>query len=104
MTSFKDSFINTDAYLLGVCFKPATFSDFYDYFPQHILTNDTVEFENPVHLKSRLIIRISCCQWFTIDIDLIFSNRLIVSAAMNCVFVNKFSILYSNCFNVSKSI
>src|SRR5690606_28849913 len=31
--------------LLGVCLKPATFSNFYNYGSQDLLTNDTVEFE-----------------------------------------------------------
>ena len=45
MTSFKESFIDTDTHLLGVCLKPATFANFYNYASQHELTNDTVEFE-----------------------------------------------------------
>ncbi|MFL9829751.1 helix-turn-helix transcriptional regulator [Flavobacterium sp. ST-87] len=45
MNSFKDSFINCDTHLLGVCLKPATFANFYKYASQNELTNDTVEFE-----------------------------------------------------------
>lgn len=45
MTSFKDSFIDSTTHLLGVCFKPGTFSNFYNYAPQNELTNSTVEFE-----------------------------------------------------------
>ena len=45
MTSFKDSFIHTDTHLMGVCFKPTTFSNFYDYAPQDQLTDNTIEFE-----------------------------------------------------------
>ena len=45
MTSFKDSFIDKDTHLVGVCLKPATFSNFYSYASQNELTNDTVEFE-----------------------------------------------------------
>jgi AraC-like DNA-binding protein len=45
MTSFKDSFIDTDTHLIGVCLKPATFANFYKYASQNELTNDTVEFE-----------------------------------------------------------
>lgn len=45
MTSFKDSFIDSDTHLLGVCLKPATFANFYNYASQNELTNDTVEFE-----------------------------------------------------------
>ncbi len=45
MTSFKDSFIDADTHLIGVCLKPATFANFYNYAPQNELTNDTVEFE-----------------------------------------------------------
>ncbi|SHK01521.1 helix-turn-helix domain-containing protein [Pseudozobellia thermophila] len=43
MTSFKDSVIDTDTHLIGVCLKPGTFANFYA--PQNKLTNDTVEFE-----------------------------------------------------------
>ena len=45
MNSFKDSFIDSDTHLLGVCLKPATFSNFYSYTSQNQLTNDTIEFE-----------------------------------------------------------
>ncbi|OJX49631.1 MAG: AraC family transcriptional regulator [Flavobacterium sp. 38-13] len=45
MNSFKDSFININTHLLGVCLKPATFANFYNYADQNELTNDTVEFE-----------------------------------------------------------
>ncbi|HEU0124876.1 MAG TPA: helix-turn-helix transcriptional regulator [Flavobacterium sp.] len=45
MTSFKDSFIDNDTYLIGVCLKPATFANFYSYTSQNELTNHTVELE-----------------------------------------------------------
>src|SRR5690606_14150028 len=45
MTSFKDSFINSNTHLIGVCLKPGTFSNFYDFAPQHELTDSTIEFE-----------------------------------------------------------
>jgi AraC-like DNA-binding protein len=45
MNSFKDSLIDPDTHLLGVCLKPATFANFYSYASQNELTNDTVEFE-----------------------------------------------------------
>ncbi len=45
MTSFKDSFINPETHLIGVCLKPAAFVNFYKYSSQNELTNDTVEFE-----------------------------------------------------------
>ncbi|MEC3880333.1 helix-turn-helix transcriptional regulator [Parapedobacter sp. 10938] len=57
MTSFKDSFINSDTYLLGVCFRPATFSNFYDYVSQHVLTNETVEFEKSSSFEVDKILR-----------------------------------------------
>jgi AraC-like DNA-binding protein len=47
MTSFKDSFINRDTHLVGVCFKPAAFSAFYKYASQHELTDHTFEFDLP---------------------------------------------------------
>ncbi len=45
MTSFKDSFIDINTHLLGVCLKPATFANFYNYVSQDVLTNYTIEFE-----------------------------------------------------------
>ena len=45
MTSFKDSFIDSNTHLLGVCFKPATFTNFYNYAAQNELTDNTLEFE-----------------------------------------------------------
>jgi AraC-like DNA-binding protein len=45
MTSFKDSFIDTDTRLIGVCLKPGTFSNFYNFTAQNALRNDTVELE-----------------------------------------------------------
>ena len=45
MTSFKDSYIDANTHLIGVCLKPATFVNFYSYASQNELTNDTIEFE-----------------------------------------------------------
>ncbi|NML40851.1 helix-turn-helix transcriptional regulator [Chitinophaga sp. G-6-1-13] len=45
MTTFKDSFVDTNTHLLGVCLKPAAFSSFYKYVSQHELTDHTVEFD-----------------------------------------------------------
>lgn len=55
MTSFKDSFIDSNTHLLGVCFKPAVFSSFYNYAPQNELTDHTFEFEQPLLLDMRKI-------------------------------------------------
>ncbi|WP_162425579.1 helix-turn-helix transcriptional regulator [Pontibacter pudoricolor] len=43
MTSFKDSFIDSNTHLAGVCLKPATFANFFNYMAQNELTNSTVE-------------------------------------------------------------
>lgn len=43
MTSFKDSFIDNNTHLLGVCFKPASFANFYRYASQHELTDQSIE-------------------------------------------------------------
>ncbi|UZH55492.1 helix-turn-helix transcriptional regulator [Salinimicrobium tongyeongense] len=45
MTSFKDSFIDSNTHLLGVCLKPASFTNFYTYVAQDELTDNTVQFE-----------------------------------------------------------
>lgn len=51
MNSFKDSFIDSDTHLLGVCLKPATFANFYSYASQNELTNNTIEFEKSNSFK-----------------------------------------------------
>ena len=58
MTSFKDSFIDNNTHLLGVCLKPATFANFYSYAPQNELIGNTVELEKSI----------------SFDIDEIFKN------------------------------
>jgi AraC-like DNA-binding protein len=45
LTSFKDSFIDSNTHLLGVCLKPATFANFFNYAPQNELTDHTLRFE-----------------------------------------------------------
>lgn len=45
MTSFKDSFIDNNTHLIGVCLKPATFSNFYSYAAQNELADRTVELD-----------------------------------------------------------
>lgn len=56
MTSFKDSFIDNDTHLIGVCLKPATFANFYSYASQNELTNDTIEFEKSNSFKLEKVI------------------------------------------------
>lgn len=57
MTSFNDSFIDADTHLLGVCLKPAAFSNFYNYAPQNELTNSTVEFDKSQSFNVEKIIK-----------------------------------------------
>lgn len=45
MTSFKDSFIDNETHLLGICLKPGAFYNFYSYASQKELIDNTVEFE-----------------------------------------------------------
>lgn len=45
MTSYKDSFIEGDTRLFGVCLKPATFANFYNFIPQNQLTDQTIQLE-----------------------------------------------------------
>jgi len=56
-TSFNDSFIDANTHLLGVCLKPATFSNFYNYAPQNELTNRTIEFDNSHSFNIEKIIK-----------------------------------------------
>ena len=45
MTCYKDTFIDSNTHLLGVCMRPAAFLNFYSYVPQNELTDNTIEFE-----------------------------------------------------------
>ncbi|MBW8360982.1 MAG: helix-turn-helix transcriptional regulator [Kaistella sp.] len=47
MTSYKDSFIDSETHLLGVCLKPGTFDNFYNFASQNELTNNTIAFDKP---------------------------------------------------------
>jgi len=57
MSSYKDSFFGSDTHLLGVCFKPAGFTNFYKYEPQQVLINDTIEFEKSSSFELDKVIR-----------------------------------------------
>ena len=46
MTSYKDSFIQSNTHLYGVCLKPGAFTNFYSYAPLDEITDKTVPLEN----------------------------------------------------------
>ncbi|WP_242918483.1 helix-turn-helix transcriptional regulator [Pontibacter liquoris] len=67
-TSFKDSFIDSNTHLVGVCLKPAAFANFYTYAAQNELTELTVEFEKANSFKIDNIMKDSAAylnQFFT---------------------------------------
>jgi AraC-like DNA-binding protein len=45
MTSYKDTYLNEEHHLIGVCFKPGAFSQFYNYLPLAEITEQTIELE-----------------------------------------------------------
>lgn len=45
MTSFKESFIDSNSHLVGVCLKPGAFSSFFNYAPQNQIINSTIQLE-----------------------------------------------------------
>lgn len=45
MTTFKESFLSSKNMLMGIRFKPAAFSLFYNYAPLNEITDKTIEFE-----------------------------------------------------------
>jgi AraC-type DNA-binding domain-containing proteins len=45
MTSFKDSFIDENTHLFGVCLKPGVFPNFYNYAPQNEIIDQTIQLE-----------------------------------------------------------
>lgn len=78
MTSFKDSFISNNTHLIGVCLKPAAFSNFYNYAPQNELIDHTIEFEksNSFNVDKILIDPINYLNQFYIERIRLNSNRL----------------------------
>lgn len=78
MTSFKDSFINSNTHLIGVCLKPATFSNFYNYAPQNELIDNTIEFEksNSFNVDKILKDPINYLNQFYIDRVSLKDNKL----------------------------
>lgn len=45
MTTFKETFLNASHKLVGIRFKPAAFSSFYNYVSLHEITDKTIAFE-----------------------------------------------------------
>lgn len=45
MTTFKESFMDENTHLIGVCLKPSAFSSFFSYSSLHDLKNQTVLFD-----------------------------------------------------------
>ncbi|MFL5744041.1 MAG: DUF6597 domain-containing transcriptional factor [Niastella sp.] len=45
MTSYKETYLNEKHHLIGVCFKPGIFSQFYNDLPLAEITEQTVELE-----------------------------------------------------------
>lgn len=60
MTSFKDTFVANDTHLIGVCLKPATFANFYNYASPNELANHTVEFEKAKSFKIDKVLENPC--------------------------------------------
>ena len=71
MTSFKDTNMNLETYLIGIRFKPAAFSAFYKFSALHEVTNMTVEFEKVLSPDLNKIIKYS-----TAYLDHFFLKRL----------------------------
>jgi len=57
MTTFKDSFIEVNTHLLGVCMKPGAFSNFYDFVAQNELRDKTVQLENRLSFDIHKLIK-----------------------------------------------
>ena len=71
MTSFKDSFIESNTHLLGVCLKPGVFSNFYNYISQDELTDKTIQLDNKLSLDITKLIKSPACY-----LNSFFANRL----------------------------
>lgn len=57
MTSFKESFVNPDTNLIGVCLKPGIFSCLYKYASQKELVNSTIEFDRCQSFDTALVLK-----------------------------------------------
>lgn len=51
MTTWQESFLDSQTKLIGVRFKPGAFSLFYNYAPLNEVTNKTIEFEKVLSLN-----------------------------------------------------
>ncbi|MDF9795381.1 AraC-like DNA-binding protein [Catalinimonas alkaloidigena] len=83
MSSFKDSFIDRNTHLLGVCLKPATFSNFYNYVAQNELTNNTVELEKYNSFDVDKILKDPLNHFNQFYIDRIKSNKNRLQSVIN---------------------
>jgi hypothetical protein len=45
MTSYKETHLNREHHLIGVCFKPGALSQFFNYLPLAEITEQTVELD-----------------------------------------------------------
>jgi AraC-like DNA-binding protein len=57
MTRYKETIIKAGTHLIGIRFKPAAFTHFYQYASQHEFANKTIEFEQhltpPINTSTR---------------------------------------------------
>ncbi|RNL67459.1 AraC family transcriptional regulator [Sinomicrobium pectinilyticum] len=89
MTSFKDSFIDSNTHLLGVCFKPAAFANFYDYMPQNELTDNTVELEKSNSFDAEKILKDPLNHFNQFFTDRIKSKKNLLQSVINDIHSSK---------------
>lgn len=71
MTRFKENTMQPDSHLLGIRFKPAAFTLFYEYPSIYKLADQTVEFEKKLSPDAE-----TTAKYFTAYLDHFFLNKL----------------------------
>jgi len=71
MTRFKENIMQPDNHLLGIRFKPAAFTLFYDYPSIYKLADQTVEFDKKLSPDAK-----TTAKYFTAYLDHFFLNKL----------------------------
>ncbi|WP_308992449.1 helix-turn-helix transcriptional regulator [Mariniflexile litorale] len=89
MNSFKDSFIDNNTHLIGVCLKPASITNFYSYAPQIEFTNKTIELEKSNSFNIDKILRNPTNYFNQFYIDRLNNNNIQLQSALQDIAISK---------------
>ncbi|HVI49269.1 MAG TPA: helix-turn-helix domain-containing protein [Chitinophaga sp.] len=85
MTSYKETYLNGRHRLIGVCFKPGAFSQFYNYMPLAEITEQTVELEKALAPDTGKIEALSFTALNTFFLKRLSVPKQELSAIINCI-------------------